>query len=491
MGKKIPAWQVAMCLTVGIALLAYSIFFGYGEAHMPLLLAAAFTVIVAMLNGWKWAYLEKGMIESVNRTMGACLILLMVGVLVATWKAGGIIPTMIYYGLKILNPHYFLITAAVLCSIVSLVIGSSYTTAGTIGVALIGISLGLGINPAMAAGAVVSGAYFGDKMSPMSDTTNLAPAVAGSNVFEHIRHMVYTVTPAYIIMIIILFFTGKSNGNIGDVKITSTLNTSIEKEFVITPLLMIPMVLLILAIVKKIPALPTMFIGSIMGMLCMGFVQHISFDKWFNIMHYGYHSQSNVKLTNSYTVADIIGGGGFNAMLWTISVCFASMCFAGALECTGMLSTISSTILRRAKTRGGLVLATIMTCFAMNCCTGDQYLSIIIPGRLYKEEFENRKLKAKNLSRCLEDCATVTSPLIPWNVCGLTMAGFLGIPTIIYFKYCYLNMLTPIISVIYGYIGFSMDEMSDDEYKKMLENRLYEQEEKRRNMAESLGVEQY
>ena len=203
MGKKIPAWQVAMCLTVGIALLAYSIFFGYGEAHMPLLLAAAFTVIVAMLNGWKWAYLEKGMIESVNRTMGACLILLMVGVLVATWKAGGIIPTMIYYGLKILNPHYFLITAAVLCSIVSLVIGSSYTTAGTIGVALIGISLGLGINPAMAAGAVVSGAYFGDKMSPMSDTTNLAPAVAGSNVFEHIRHMVYTVTPAYIIMIII------------------------------------------------------------------------------------------------------------------------------------------------------------------------------------------------------------------------------------------------------------------------------------------------
>ena len=208
MRRKIPGWQVAMCLIVCIGLLAYSIFKGYGEGHMPLLIAAAFSAVVAMCNGWKWAYLEKGMVDSVGRTMGACLILLMVGILVATWKAGGIIPTMIYYGLRILNPHYFLVTAALLCSIVSLVIGSSYTTAGTIGVALIGISLGLGINPAMTAGAVVSGSYFGDKMSPMSDTTNLAPAVSGAGLFEHVRHMVYTVTPGYIIMLVILFFTG-------------------------------------------------------------------------------------------------------------------------------------------------------------------------------------------------------------------------------------------------------------------------------------------
>ena len=487
MGRKIPGWQVALCLIVGIGLLAYSIFFGYGEAHMPLLLAAAFTAIVAMLNGWKWAYLEKGMVDSVNRTMGACLILLMVGVLVATWKAGGIIPTMIYYGLKILNPHYFLVTAALLCSIVSLVIGSSYTTAGTIGVALIGISLGLGINPAMTAGAVVSGAYFGDKMSPMSDTTNLAPAVAGSNVFEHVRHMIYTVTPGYIIMLVILFFTGRSSGDLGDVEITRILYTEIENEFVISPLLMLPMLLLIIAIIKKVPALPTMFLGAVMGLFCMGAVQHIPFKDWFSIMHYGYGSISTVQLTDSYTVADIVGGGGFDGMLWTISVCFASMCFAGALECTGMLSTISGAILKRAKTRGGLVLATIVTCFAMNCCTGDQYLSIIIPGRLYKKEFEDRKLKAKNLSRCLEDCATLTSPLIPWNVCGLTMTGFLGIPTVMYFKYCYLNLITPLVSILYGYIGFSMEEMTDEEYRQMLENRLREQEEERRAVDAALN----
>ncbi len=482
MGRKIPGWQVALCLIVGIGLLAYSIFFGYGEAHMPLLLAAAFTVIVAMLNGWKWSVLEKGMVNSVNRTMGACLILLLVGVLVATWKAGGIIPTMIYYGLKILNPHYFLVTAALLCSIVSLVIGSSYTTAGTIGVALIGISLGLGINPAMTAGAVVSGSYFGDKMSPMSDTTNLAPAVSGSNVFEHVRHMIYTVTPGYIIMMVLLFITGRSSGDMGNVEITQVLYNEIDKEFVVHPLLMLPVLLLIIAIVLKIPALPTMFLGSCMGLFCMGVVQHIPFSQWFTVMHYGYTSTSEVQLTSDYMVSDIVGGGGFDAMLWTISVCFASMCFAGALECTGMLSTLSGAILKRARSRGGLVLATIATCFAMNCCTGDQYLSIIIPGRLYKKEFEDRKLKAKNLSRCLEDCATLTSPLIPWNVCGMTMTAFLGIPTVQYFKYAYLNLITPIVSIIYGYTGFTMEEMSEEEYKQMLEDRLREEEEERRTL---------
>ena len=487
MGRKIPGWQVAMCLVVCIGLLAYSIFWGYGEGHMPLLIAAAFSAIVAMCNGWKWAYLEKGMVDSVNRTMGACLLLLMVGILVATWKAAGIIPTMIYYGLKILNPHYFLVTAALLCSIVSLVIGSSYTTAGTIGVALIGISLGLGINPAMTAGAVVSGSYFGDKMSPMSDTTNLAPAVAGANLFDHVRHMVYTVTPGYLIMMVILFFTGRSEASMGNVEITETLYNAIQDEFVVHPLLMLPVLLLLLAIVFKVPALPSMFMGSVMGLFCMGVVQKIPFSEWFSIMHYGYVSSSEIPLTDSYSVASIVGGGGFDGMLWTISICFVSMCFAGTLECTGMLSTISGAILKRAKTRGGLVAATIITCFAMNCCTGDQYLSIIIPGRLYKKEFEDRKLKPKNLSRCLEDCATLTSPLVPWNVCGLTMTGFLGVPTIAYFKYCYLNLITPIVSIIYGYTGFTMEEMSDEEYKAMLEARLREQEDERRAVAESMG----
>ena len=488
MGRKIPGWQVAMCLIVCIGLLAYSVFRGYGEGQMPLLFAAAFSAIVAMCNGWKWSYLEKGMVDSVNRTMGACLILLMVGILVATWKAGGIIPTLIYYGLRILNPHYFLVTAALLCSLVSLVTGSSYTTAGTIGVALIGISLGLGINPAMTAGAVISGAYFGDKMSPMSDTTNLAPAVAGANIFDHVRHMVYTVTPGCIIMLVILFITGRSEASMGNVEITETLYKAIQDEFVVSPLLVLPVILLLAAIVFRVPALPAMFLGSVMGLVCMGAVQKIPFSQWFRIMHYGYESTSDIPLTDSYTVASIVGGGGFDGMLWTISICFVAMCFAGTLECTGMLSTISDAILKRAKTRGGLVVATIVTCFVMNCCTGDQYVSIIIPGRIYKKEFEDRKLRPKNLSRCLEDCATLTSPLVPWNVCGLTMAGFLGIPTVQYFRYCYLNLITPIVSIIYGYTGFTMEEMTDEEYRAMLERRLREQEDERRAAAESLGV---
>lgn len=198
MGKKIPFWQTILVVVLGLGVIIYSIAFSYGEAHMALIMAAAIAAVVGALNGWKWSYMESGMISSISRSLQACMILLAVGILIATWKAGGIIPSMIYYGLNILNPSIFLFTACLICMIVSLCIGSSYTTAGTIGVAMIGVSIGLGISPAMTAGAVVAGSYFGDKMSPLSDTTNLAPAVAGSNLFEHIRHMVYTVTPSII-----------------------------------------------------------------------------------------------------------------------------------------------------------------------------------------------------------------------------------------------------------------------------------------------------
>ena len=485
MGKKIPMWQILICVVFTLGIIMYSIFLSYGEAHMPLILSSALVCIVAALNGWKWNVMEKGMIAGINRSMQANLILLTVGMLVSTWKAGGIIPSMIYYGLNIINPSIFLVTACLLCSIVSLVIGSSYTTAGTIGVAMIGISIGLGIDPAMTAGAVVSGSYFGDKMSPMSDTTNLAPGVAGSNIFDHIRHMVYTVTPSYIIALVVFFILGRGAAPNGEIQMEmkDVLQEAIRNEFVVSPLLILPVILLLVAVILKVPAIPAMFFSVIMGLFCMGVVQHISFGDFFSIMHYGYESISaDIPLSDDYSVADVVGGGGFDGMLWTVSIVLCSMSFAGVLEVTGMLGQLVAAILKVAKTTGLLVLTTICTCIFMNLLTADQYLAIILPGRMYRQAFEDRKLKAKNLSRCLEDSATLTSPLIPWNVCGATMTGFLGQPTQAYAKYAVLNYINPIVSIIYGFTGFTMEKMTDEEYEKMLEAREAEAEAMRKEL---------
>jgi NhaC family Na+:H+ antiporter len=485
MGKKIPMWQILICVVFTLGIIMYSIFLSYGEAHMPLILSSALVCIVAALNGWKWNVMEKGMIAGINRSMQANLILLTVGMLVSTWKAGGIIPSMIYYGLNIINPSIFLVTACLLCSIVSLVIGSSYTTAGTIGVAMIGISIGLGIDPAMTAGAVVSGSYFGDKMSPMSDTTNLAPGVAGSNIFDHIRHMVYTVTPSYIIALVVFFILGRGAAPNGEIQMEmkDVLQEAIRNEFVVSPLLILPVILLLVAVILKVPAIPAMFFSVIMGLFCMGVVQHISFGDFFSIMHYGYESISaDIPLSDDYSVADVVGGGGFDGMLWTVSIVLCSMSFAGVLEVTGMLGQLVEAILKVAKTNGLLVLATICTCIFVNLLTADQYLAIILPGRMYRQAFEDRKLKAKNLSRCLEDSATLTSPLIPWNVCGATMTGFLGQPTAAYAKYAVLNYVNPIVSIIYGFTGFTMEKMTDEEYEKLIEMREAEAEAMRKEL---------
>ena len=480
-------WQGLICVVFTLAVIMYSIFKSYGEAHMPLALSAAFVAVVGALNGWKWSVMEKGMLAGINRSMQANLILLTVGMLIGTWKCAGIIPAMIYYGLDILNPSIFLVTACLLCSIVSLVIGSSYTTAGTIGVALIGISIGLGVNPVMTAGAVVSGSYFGDKMSPMSDTTNLAPGVAGSNVFEHIRHMVYTVTPSYLIALVVFFILGRSAHSDGNVtmELKDILQNAISAEFNMSPALMLPVLILLIMVILKVPALPALFFSVLMGVFVMAVAQGVKVVDWFSIMHYGYESSSaDIALSDDYTVADVVGGGGFDSMLWTVSIVMCSMSFAGVLEVTGMLGQLVEAILKVAKNTGLLVTATICTCIFVNLLTADQYLAIILPGRMYRQAFEDRKLKNKNLSRCLEDSATLTSPLIPWNVCGATMTGFLGVPTTQYAPYAVLNYINPIVSIIYGFTGFTMEMMSDEEFDKMMAARKAEEEAMRRDIEE-------
>ncbi len=466
MGKKIPMWQVLLVMVIMLVLLFFEIMQGSGDAHIALVLAAVIAAIIAVLNGWKWSYIEKGILAAIDRSMQACLILMVVGMMIGAWISGGVVPAMIYYGLMILKPSIFLVAGCLLCCIVSLATGSSWTTAGTIGVALIGVGMGLGINPAMTAGAIVSGAYFGDKMSPLSDTTNLAPAIAGSNLFEHIRHMVYTVTPSLLLALILYGILGAGHGKGEvDLSVVAMIMDGIQEEFFISPILLLPPVCVILMVAFKMPALPGLIGGTALGVVFMA-VQGVSPVDWGTVLNYGYESASEIE-----EVADLLTRGGMQDMMWTISLIMCAMTFGGVMDSTEQLRSLAEALLKVAKGVGSLVTITVFSCIFVNIVACDQYLAIILPGRMYKEAFEDRRLKAKNLSRCLEDAGTMTSSLVPWNTCGATMSKFLMVPTFTYLPYAFLNLFNPLISIIYGFTGFTMHKMTEEEYQAILEQR--------------------
>ena len=471
MGRKIPMWQILIVMVIMLLLLYFEIVKGSGDAHIALIIAAIIAAIFAVLNGWKWSFLEKGILAAIDRSMQAMLILMVVGLMIGAWIAGGVVPAMIYYGLMILKPSIFLIAGCLLCCIVSLATGSSWTTAGTIGVALIGVGMGLGINPAMTAGAIVSGAYFGDKMSPLSDTTNLAPAVAGSNLFEHIRHMIYTTTPSLLVALIIFGFLGAGHGSEEvDMSIVTVLMDGLQAEFWISPLLLLPPLCVILMVAFKMPALPGLIGGTALGVVFMG-VQGVSPTAWGELLNYGYESLNEID-----EIAKLLTRGGMQDMMWTISLIMCAMTFGGVMDSSEQLKSLAEAMMKIAKGVGSLVTITVISCIFMNIVACDQYLAIILPGRMYKEAFEDRRLKSKNLSRCLEDAGTMTSSLVPWNTCGATMAKFLTVPTFSYLPYAFLNLFNPIISIIYGFTGFSMHKMTEEEYQKVLEQRKLDKE---------------
>jgi Na+:H+ antiporter, NhaC family len=391
--------------------------------------------------------------------------------MIGAWIAGGVVPTMIYYGLMILSPAVFLVAGCLLCCVVSLATGSSWTTAGTIGVALIGVGMGLGIDPAMTAGAIVSGAYFGDKMSPLSDTTNLAPAIAGSTLFEHIRHMVYTVTPSLIIALIVfaILGTGHSDANV-DLDVVSNLMAGLSAEFWISPVLLIPPLFVIAMVALKMPALPGLIAGTMLGIIFMA-VQGVSPADWGGVVNWGYESSSEIP-----EIYDLLSRGGMQNMMWTISLVICAMVFGGIMDASEQLKTLAEALLKVAKGTGSVVLITVLSCIFMNIVACDQYLAIILPGRMYKEAFEDRRLKNKNLSRILEDAGTMTSSLVPWNTCGATMSTFLGVPTFSYLPYAVLNLVNPLVSLFYGFTGITMHKMTEEEYQSVMAQRQLEKE---------------
>ena len=483
MGKKIPVWQCLLVMVVMIAALMWSIIVDDGgEPHIALIIAASFAAIIGVANGWKWNYMEQGILASINRSMQAILILAIVGAMICSWLAAGTIPSMMYYGIKVISPKVFLVTACILCSIVSLATGSSWSTAGSMGVALIGVGTALGFPVAMTAGAVVSGAYFGDKMSPLSDTTNLAPAMAGATLFGHIKHMVYTTGVSLCIALVayaVMGFMHASN-NEPDMTVMQGILHYIEGASNIGLLTLIPPLFVIVAVAMKLPAIPSLVAGALLGVPLM-FYNHVAIEtvledkvinNMFSILNNGITlgivpEDASPVITK---LADLLSSSGMQGMMWTISIILAAMCFGGIVDCTGMMAQVAAVFLKIAKGRGGLVLSTELMCIITNAICCDQYLALVLPGRMFKEKFEDMKLRPENLSRALEDCGTITSNFFPWNTCGATMRNFLNVDSS-YIPYAILNWLNPVVSVIFGYTGITMTKLTDEEYAKILEER--------------------
>jgi len=456
-------WKaITPIIYLGIALIV-TLKFWDGDPHLPILSAAILSAVTGVLSGFKWKEIEAGIVKTISMSMSAILILMIIGMIIGVWILAGIVPTMIYYGLKILTPSIFLVATALICAVVSTATGSSWTTAGTVGIALIGVGQGFGIPLPIVAGAIISGSYFGDKMSPLSDTTNLAPAMAGATLFDHVRHMFYTTTPSLIIALILYGIIGaRYSGNDLEFHTIDVILSGIAQKFTISVWLFLPPLLVIAMVVLKVPAIPGLMGGTILGALFAAGFQGSSMTEIIRSAHYGFVSQTGVA-----SVDNLLTRGGMNSMMWTISLILCALTFAGVLETTGMLVVVAQKIIRFAKSTGSLVLATILSCIGTNFIAGDQYLSIVIPGRMFKPLFQARPLKPKNLSRILEDAGTLSSPLVPWNTCGAFMFTTLGVYPFAYAPYAFLNLITPVVSVIYGFTGWTMERMSDEEIAEL------------------------
>ncbi|MBU3658287.1 MAG: Na+/H+ antiporter NhaC [Flavobacteriales bacterium] len=445
----------------------------YGPNQIALIVAAVCAAIVGVRLGYTWEHIQKGMIKSINSAMSAVLILLVIGALSGTWMISGVVPTMIYYGLKIMHPSYFLVAAVIISAIVSLATGSSWSTVATVGVALLGIGSVMGINEGMIAGAIISGAYFGDKMSPLSDTTNLAPAMAGTDLFTHIRYMAFTTAPTLLITLIIFAVIGLTlttdNNSVG----VNELLKAMESKFNISPFLFLVPVSVFVLIYFKVDALPALFVGTVVGGIAAIVAQpqiikeltgisndylKASYSAIINAM-----SGETTIVTKNEAVDKLLTTRGMAGMLNTIWLIVCAMCFGGAMEVSGLLKKITSTVIRKVETTGSLIATTAASCVFFNATASDQYLAIVVPGRMFAKEFKDRGLKPENLSRTLEDSGTVTSVLFPWNTCGAAQASVLHVATGTYWMYCFFNILSPITTIIYGYFNIKIRKYTPEE----------------------------
>lgn len=447
-----------------ILMLAFNVFvFGddalKGSNQFVLLLGGAVAAIVGFKNGVSYKTMIDEVAENIKSTAGAILILLMVGSLAGTWLISGIIPSMIYYGLQILNPTIFLVACLIICAVISIATGSSWTTAATVGIALMGIGEALGISMGMTAGAVLSGAYFGDKMSPMSDTTNLAPAMAGTDLFTHIKYMGYTTIPTFVVSLVFFLILGFTQTSTGEAD-TAAMLTDIQKAFNVTPWLFIVPVLVIVLIIKKTPPLIALLAGTLLGgvfalIFQPGVVAQIAGVEVLDVKtaYEGVMKAITVETavpTDNEVLKELFKAGGMNKMLNTVWLILLAMVFGGVMDAIGALARISSFMLNLFDSVFGLFASTVATCIGLNITASDQYLAIVVPGKMYAKAYEDKGLAPENLSRTLEDSGTVTSVLVPWNTCGAYHSGVLGVPVVDYAFYAIFNWLSPFMTLLFA-----------------------------------------
>ena len=459
-----------LCL---ILLLSYNVFV-FGDSAMDgsnqfiLLLGASVGIFIGIRSGISFKKMINYVSSNLKSITGAILILLLVGSLSGTWLISGIIPSMIYYGLQVLNPNVFLPSCLVICAVISLSTGSSWTTSATVGIALIGIGKALGIPSGMVAGAVISGAYFGDKLSPLSDTTNLAPAVSNTDLFTHIRYLTITTVPTILVALIILSILNLFTEVNGSSENESMLN-SIKDTFYISPFLFIVPIVVVFMIFKKTPPLIALFIGTVLGAVFALFFQIDTISQ----ISGGNNNISDVYkvILNSITVEteiesgnkilnELFSSGGMKGMLNTIWLVICAMVFGGIMEAIGALKRISNFLLNIGKSTFSLFASTVGSCLTINLSASDQYLSIVIPGKMFSKAYEDKGLAPENLSRTLEDSGTVTSVLIPWNTCGAYQSGVLGVGVLEYFVYAIFNWLSPFTTLFIAAINFKIKQLN-------------------------------
>ena len=451
-----------------------------GSNQLSLLFSGALAAIIGICYGSKWNDIIEGISNSIKSIVPAIIMLLLIGSLAGTWLISGVIPTMIYYGLQILNPTIFLFATAIITAIVSLATGSSWSTIATVGIALLGIGTAIGLPVGLIGGAIISGAYFGDKMSPLSETTNMAAAISGVDLFDHIKYMMYTTVPSFIITLILFLGIGfYFTTDISSEQIEKALGV-ISTKFVISPWLFLVPIAVIAMIIKKVAAIPALFFGTLLGGVFailfqpeivievsgasinsissyyMGVINAMIGDINFTAVNASINDIFNVAEADR---SDLLKSGGMYGMLNTLLLIFCAMTFSGAIESTGLLSRMAEPIIKYAQNTGSLIATTACTCIFFNITTSDQYMSIIVPGRMFADTYTEKGLAPENLSRTLEDSGTVTSVLIPWNSCGAAQSAVLGVATLAYLPFCFFNLISPLMTIAYGYFGIKIKKI--------------------------------
>lgn len=451
-------WEAIVSMLALVIGVSSGIVFYETDPHIPMLLGVLVACIVGLRAGYSWEVIQDGMIGGVTNALQAVIILMIIGILIGVWIMSGVVPTLLYYGLQVLSPSYFLAATLVICSISSLATGSSWGTTGTLGIAFMGIGSGLGLPEPIVAGAVLSGAYFGDKMSPLSDTTNLAPAMVGTDLYTHIKHMAYTTSVSITITFVLFVIIGLGySSDSADLSQIDIYLKTLDENFMISPIFLIPPVLVAVISYFRVPAIPGITIGALVAALLGILFQGNGYGGFLDVALNGFSPDTGVA-----AVDELLAKGGMLSMMYTVAIIVVAMMFGGVAERTGQMRVVVERLLERAKSTGSLIASSALTGIAANLLVCDQYMAIVMSGRMYAQEFRNRGLHPKNLSRSVEDSATVTANLVPWNSGGAYQAGVLGVATLAYLPFNFFCWLSPLVTILFGYMGWTIQRVEDD-----------------------------